>query len=84
MVEKSKLPDPNMVTYTTLINAYCKNDNLNMAKEIFDSMMLRGVGPDLFALTSIINGYCTYGKIEEAMRLFREQKANIKPVSWTS
>ncbi|KAK6804094.1 hypothetical protein RDI58_001878 [Solanum bulbocastanum] len=38
--------DPDVVTYNTLIDGYCWQGRLQEAKQVFDSMVQRGVQPN--------------------------------------
>ncbi|KAK9153151.1 LOW QUALITY PROTEIN: hypothetical protein Sjap_000631 [Stephania japonica] len=58
----------NMISYGSLINGYCKADNLLRALCIHNEMVLKGMKTD------------HSGKVEEALRLFEEMKGrNMVP-----
>lgn len=42
------------------------------ALEVLDSMVERGILPDVVTYTTLIAGYCKEGEMEEAMKLYNE------------
>lgn len=63
---------PDVVTYSTLIDGYCKASRMQDALEVLDSMVERGILPDVVTYTTLIAGYCKEGEMEEAMKLHNE------------
>ncbi|KAK3037293.1 hypothetical protein RJ639_032055 [Escallonia herrerae] len=71
----------NIVICNSLVSMYCKNDNLELAREVFDSMDNR----NLSSWNSIISGYTALGYLNDACKLFREMEAsniNHDIVTW--
>ena len=53
---------------------------MRKAREVFDSMELRGLVPDIVTYNSLLNGYCKKLEIEEALHLFQEIiRKDLKP-----
>ena len=53
---------PDIVTYNTLINAYCREGLLDEVFEVMNSMPGKGLKPGLVTYNAIINGLCKKGK----------------------
>ncbi|XP_059312495.1 pentatricopeptide repeat-containing protein At4g01030, mitochondrial [Lycium ferocissimum] len=73
--------ESNILISTALINMYVKNDNLILARLVFDSIDNR----NLPCWNSIISGYTALGYLDDALELFHEMKSsNIKPdiITW--
>ncbi|URE37139.1 serine threonine protein kinase [Musa troglodytarum] len=48
------ITDPDVVSYTSLISGYCRNNVLESAVGVFDQMVRRGVEPNEHTITSIL------------------------------
>ncbi|OVA13072.1 Pentatricopeptide repeat [Macleaya cordata] len=48
---------PDVITYTTMMNGYCKANCLQKAYGLFLDMMERGIRPDVFTFTVLIDGH---------------------------
>ncbi|KAK3026589.1 hypothetical protein RJ639_041609 [Escallonia herrerae] len=71
----------NIVICNSLVSMYCKNDNLELARAVFDSMDNRNTS----SWNSIISGYTALGYLNDACKLFREMEAsniNHDIVTW--
>ncbi|KAM7250845.1 hypothetical protein ACFE04_022728 [Oxalis oulophora] len=65
--------------YRELILAFCRDRDMNMARDCFDDLLLRGT-PDVYIYTIMIDGYCKKNCFQEAYRLFEDMKTkNIYP-----
>ncbi|XP_010462567.1 PREDICTED: pentatricopeptide repeat-containing protein At2g32630-like [Camelina sativa] len=61
---------PNTVSYTTLIDIYCKERNLKEAKKLFEVMGIEGEEqPNVVNYNVMINGYHKQEKVKEARKL---------------
>ena len=65
--------EPNVITYATLIDAYCKIQCVEDARSTYDEMTVKGLVPDVVTYTCIM-GLCKSGKVEEAKSVFREME----------
>lgn len=59
-----------MYTYTTLIQALCKEGKLQVAKSAILRMLRSGIKPDIFSYNSLIYGYCLVGEMAAVRKLF--------------
>lgn len=59
---------PDLVTFSTLIDGYCKEGELDHALEIYDHMVKVGQRLDLVAYNSIIDALCKEVSVEEMGR----------------
>ncbi|XP_042479627.1 pentatricopeptide repeat-containing protein At5g40400 isoform X2 [Macadamia integrifolia] len=62
--------DPDVVTYNTLIDSYCRKGRLDDAFYLYKIMYRRGVPPDLVSYTTLMKGLCKQGKVRDAHQLF--------------
>ncbi|XP_040966850.1 pentatricopeptide repeat-containing protein At1g63080, mitochondrial isoform X4 [Gossypium hirsutum] len=77
MIEKGCAP--NIVTYSTMINGYCKG-NLKEALKFFQAMQNSGLELDIGPYTILTDGLCKAGHIEVAKELFHQLSDNgLKP-----
>ncbi|KAE9459000.1 hypothetical protein C3L33_09114, partial [Rhododendron williamsianum] len=63
---------PNLATYNTMINAYCKKGNLENALKLWDDMKNSGLMPNLITCNTMVGGLCQAGEIDKAMDLLNE------------
>jgi pentatricopeptide repeat protein len=63
---KQRHMQPDVKTYTSLIDRLCKVENISEAMQFFEEMRKCGVHPDVKIYSSIINGFCKMGKMNEA------------------
>nr|XP_016433842.1 PREDICTED: pentatricopeptide repeat-containing protein At4g01030, mitochondrial-like [Nicotiana tabacum] len=73
--------ESNILIRTALINMYVKNDNIKLARVVFDLTDNR----NLPCWNSIISGYIALGYLDDALELFHEMiTSNIKPdiITW--
>ncbi|KAG6520104.1 hypothetical protein ZIOFF_017136 [Zingiber officinale] len=64
--------DPDVVTYNTLMDGYCRKGMLSDAFYLYRVMQPRGVEPDLISYTILTNGLCGEGDVFKARQLFDE------------
>ncbi|CAA0372208.1 unnamed protein product [Arabidopsis thaliana] len=63
-----------------MIGAFCKLNNVREAQVLFDTMVERGLIPDLFTYTIMIHTYCRLNELQKAESLFEDMKQRgIKP-----
>ncbi|KAG9440456.1 hypothetical protein H6P81_020621 [Aristolochia fimbriata] len=63
---------PDVYTYTTLINAFCKFGQIKEARRIFTEMGEKGCTPNAVTYNTLIAGLCRNGGVAEAFELKRE------------
>ncbi|EOA26604.1 hypothetical protein CARUB_v10022664mg [Capsella rubella] len=63
-----------------MIGALCRSNNAREAQLLFDTMIERGLIPDLFTYTIMIHTYCRRSELQKADDLFEDMKQRgIKP-----
>ncbi|KAL4572341.1 hypothetical protein LXL04_019114 [Taraxacum kok-saghyz] len=67
---------PDRITYTTLIDGYCKIKDLQEAKKCFDEMITRNLDPNEITYNALINGFCVCGDIDNAKRMMTKMRLN--------
>ncbi|GAB4835739.1 hypothetical protein Ancab_000649 [Ancistrocladus abbreviatus] len=65
----SKKICPNEITYNTLIDGFCEDENLPAAMKVFTDMEMRDLKADVVTYNSLISGLCNDQKIHEALDL---------------
>ncbi|KAI9111288.1 hypothetical protein K1719_017700 [Acacia pycnantha] len=71
---------PNTVTYTTLIDGYCKSNDLKQALKMCEMMQAKGLYPGVVTYNSILRKLCQDGRIREANKLLIEMsERKIQP-----
>ncbi|KMZ58563.1 hypothetical protein ZOSMA_767G00040 [Zostera marina] len=61
---------PNVITYTTIINSLCNAGDLRLSLVLFSKMLVKGCTPNTVTLTSLIKGLFAQGKLSEAMEIW--------------
>ncbi|CAO2830868.1 unnamed protein product [Amaranthus hypochondriacus] len=72
-----------LLSCNAMLSGYVANGCPELALEIFESMKLIGVEPDLITFNSVMEAYCQMGFCDEALKVFRFI-ANPSIVSWTT
>lgn len=72
---------PNSVTYGCLIDACIKNNKVDKATEIFETMKRDGVQLNTIIYTTLIKGFARAFKLEKAIEVYETMKReeNTKP-----
>lgn len=63
--------EPTAVTYTSLMEAFARSSQPEIAEYILNEMKTGGTKPDSVTYAVLINGYCQSGEIGNAERVFR-------------
>lgn len=66
---------PNVYTFSSVINGYVANRNMDSALELFSIMIKMGIKPNEITLATLLNGYITAGKLDKAESLFEQMPA---------
>ncbi|XP_061367861.1 DEAD-box ATP-dependent RNA helicase 38-like [Gastrolobium bilobum] len=72
MFSEIKSAAPNHVTYTTLIDGYCKTNELEQALKMRELMEAKGLYPRVVTYNSILRKLCQDGRIKDANKLLNE------------
>ncbi|KAI8566382.1 hypothetical protein RHMOL_Rhmol02G0036300 [Rhododendron molle] len=62
--------NPDILTYSVLVDGFFKNHQVVKALEVFCSMEDHGIVPNIGVYTILVNGLCKAGKIEDAWKHF--------------
>ncbi|XP_012453144.1 pentatricopeptide repeat-containing protein At1g52620-like [Gossypium raimondii] len=62
--------NPNVVTYTSLINGFCRNGDLSTAEKAFKEMQSCGLEPNVVTYTIPTGSFCKEGKLAKAVFYF--------------
>ncbi|VFQ97639.1 unnamed protein product [Cuscuta campestris] len=71
--------EPNLQTYTVLLNGWCKVKNLLEAGKTWNEMIDKGFKPDLVAHSIMLEGLLRGNKQSDAIKLFEVMKAKGPP-----
>ncbi|XP_057854722.2 pentatricopeptide repeat-containing protein At3g12770 [Cryptomeria japonica] len=75
-----KMPQRNLISWTTMIAGYAQNGVIDEAIKLFEEMPQK----DVFSWTTMITGYTQNGFVEKSLETFKQmQLAGVKPVSVT-
>ncbi|GLT62022.1 hypothetical protein SLA2020_346900 [Shorea laevis] len=75
---------PNLVTYTTLIDGYCRVNDLKEALRLREAVEAKHLCPSVVTYNSIIRKLCEEGRIRDANGILNEMSdKNVKPGSIT-
>ena len=61
---------PNVVTFSIVVDALCKERKTEDAEHVFQVMIQKGDNPNVITYNSLMDGYCLQGRMEEARRVF--------------
>ncbi|XP_051116808.1 pentatricopeptide repeat-containing protein At1g79540 [Andrographis paniculata] len=67
---------PDIITYNTLINGFCKAGEVDGALKLFNELQIRGLVPDSVTYSTLINGLQFVGKEEHAFKMFEKMDEN--------
>lgn len=67
---------PDEITYTTIIDGYGKQLDLDKAMSMFSQMIMRKCKPNVVTYTSLIDGFCRSKNLDRAEDLFFEMKSS--------
>ncbi|XP_043689352.1 pentatricopeptide repeat-containing protein At1g62930, chloroplastic-like [Telopea speciosissima] len=68
--------EPNTISYSSLINGYCKCKRMNEAFQLFKEMPHKGIIVDTITYTSLIQGFFLAGQVGYALKVFKEIKVH--------
>ncbi|CAN6468583.1 unnamed protein product [Victoria cruziana] len=68
--------EPNIITFSTLINNLCKSHRVDEALHVFENMAeAGGCVPDVIMFNTLVDGLCKVGRRQEALALAGRMKA---------
>ena len=62
----SKGCTPEVISYTTLINGYCKSQRMDKAMDLFQEMCQRELIPDVVTYNTLVLSFLNVRKIQDA------------------
>ncbi|KAK1359383.1 pentatricopeptide repeat-containing protein, mitochondrial-like [Heracleum sosnowskyi] len=65
---------PDLLTYTVLINGWCKVRNFDEARRVWREMIDKGFKPDVVAYNTMLRGFLDDKKVSNAIKLFEVMK----------
>ncbi|KAJ3689133.1 hypothetical protein LUZ61_018297 [Rhynchospora tenuis] len=74
---------PNQITYTLVISACGKTENLKIGRMIHGKLMMSDLTPDVYLQNALLDMYSTYGDMETAVFIFKRIEMPDL-VSWNS
>ena len=63
MLQRGLAPDA--ATFSTLINRFCRADQLDDAKSVLEKMIAHGFKPDAYVFDSLLKGFYSWGGEKE-------------------
>ncbi|PIA48188.1 hypothetical protein AQUCO_01400633v1 [Aquilegia coerulea] len=66
--------EPNVQTYSTLMNCLCKGGRVDEALKLCESMEQAGVDPDTITFNTLISGLCKQGRVADGMELLEKMR----------
>ncbi|WMV32290.1 hypothetical protein MTR67_025675 [Solanum verrucosum] len=75
MIDKKIEPD--IISYSVLINGYCKEKPLAEAMQLFHEISQNGSKPDIFTYNILLQGLFEAGKIDSAKKIFAEMLSTV-------
>lgn len=65
---------PSIITYSTIVNAYCLRGDFSGVYELLDFMVSQNCSPNVVTYTTIMNSLAKSGKINEALNIVARMK----------
>nr|POF06336.1 pentatricopeptide repeat-containing protein [Quercus suber] len=72
--------DPNVFTYSALMDGFCKGGHSSQAMELLEMMISKRQRPNMITYSTLIHGLCKEGKLREALEILDRMKLQgLKP-----
>ena len=65
------MPQPNVVSWTGIIEGYTQSGLVEKAMDVFNEMQLASVKPSLTSYANILPAYAKLGSLEQGMRIHK-------------
>ena len=65
---------PDVITYSSVISALCKEGRFDEAKKKYLEMVAGKISPDRVVYETFIHGFCEHGKLTAAIKVLRDMK----------
>ncbi|MED6131501.1 hypothetical protein PIB30_010254 [Stylosanthes scabra] len=66
--------EPNLVTYNTVIKAFCEMGSFDSASSMLDEMELKGVKPDVITFNTLLDGLYPNGRFEDGEEMWKRME----------
>ncbi|KAL4576685.1 hypothetical protein LXL04_012783 [Taraxacum kok-saghyz] len=70
------ISNPDVQTYTILVDTLCKEGEVEKAAKMVDLMIEKRVKPDVVTYSALIDGYCLQGRLHEAEKVLDSMISN--------
>ncbi|GLT78566.1 hypothetical protein SLA2020_500960 [Shorea laevis] len=67
---------PNVASYTSFIEAYCREKDLSKVDPVLDEMQEKGCKPNIVTYTLIMKARCETGEITQALEVYEKIKSD--------
>ncbi|KAJ6769695.1 MITOCHONDRIAL GROUP I INTRON SPLICING FACTOR CCM1 [Salix purpurea] len=72
--------EPDLVSYNTVLKAFCEMGSLDSAVTLLDEMEKKGLEPDLITFNTLLNGFYAKGRFVDGERIWEQMKEkNVEP-----
>ncbi|XP_062162286.1 small ribosomal subunit protein mS78 (rPPR3a)-like [Alnus glutinosa] len=72
--------EPDLVSYNTIVKAFCEMDSFDSAVSVLDKMEKKGVEPNLITFNTLLNGLYGKGQFADGEKIWeRMEKKNVAP-----
>ncbi|RYR35862.1 hypothetical protein Ahy_A10g050967 isoform B [Arachis hypogaea] len=66
--------EPNLVTYNTVIKAFCEMGSFDSASSMLDDMELKGVKPDVITFNTLLDGLYSNDRFEDGEKIWKRME----------
>lgn len=74
------LIEPDLVSYNTIIKAFCEMGSLDSAVSVLDEMEKKGLKPDIISFNTLLDGFYGKGQFDDGERMWGlMEKKNVVP-----
>ncbi|MBA0818000.1 hypothetical protein Gohar_025580 [Gossypium harknessii] len=68
--------EPDSLSYTTLLNSWCRKKKLREAYKLLCRMKVKGCNPDIVHYNTVILGFCREGRAMDAVKVLEDMPSN--------
>jgi len=78
-------PEPDLISFSTILKGYCHNGELDKALQVAESMKARGLRSDELVYNTLMDGCVKVGDVSAGLGLFEEMvQVGLKPSAITN
>lgn len=72
--------EPDLVSYNTVLKAFCEMGSMDSAVTLLDEMEKKGLEPDLITFNTLLHGFYAKGRFVDGERIWEQMKEkNVEP-----